>query len=109
MTPEQQQLLQQAIQLSQENNRMIRAMRRDAAWGKFWGVLKLIIIVAPMVWAWFYLQPYIQKINELYQQTQKVQNFSSENVQDWLKDFMSGGDVQAGQKSGQKTLPTNLK
>ncbi len=85
MSPEEQQLLQRAIQLSEENNRMLHAMRRDAAWAKAWGVVKIIIIVAPLVWAYYYLQPYIAKVNQLYDQTQQLQADPAKSVEDFLK------------------------
>ena len=52
------QLLDKIAQLSEENNKMLKSLRRGARWGAFFGLLKWAIIIIPIVWAYFLLQPY---------------------------------------------------
>lgn len=64
--------LEEMYALTKDNNRMLRAMRREAFIG---GILKfvwwiLIIIVIPyLVYVW-YLQPYLEQVLSVYQQAQ---------------------------------------
>jgi Sec-independent protein secretion pathway component TatC len=74
------------LALTQENNQMLHKIRRDAAWGKFWSIIKVIIFIAPFIYAYYYLSPYIEKVNSMYQSTENVKNF---DVQTYLKSLIN--------------------
>jgi flagellar biosynthesis/type III secretory pathway M-ring protein FliF/YscJ len=72
MSPEQEKLLRQTFELSQQNNRMLHAMRRNALLG---GIVKfifyiLILVVAPLWVYTTYLQPLVQNLEKTNAQTQ---------------------------------------
>lgn len=67
------QKLDEIYTLTKDNNRMLRAMRRDAFVG---GVVKFIIwvimfVVLPYI-AWLFIQPYLQGAVDSYQKVQKT-------------------------------------
>lgn len=62
-------LLKRNLVLAEENNRMLRSMRRRAFWG---GVMSLIwwaaIIGVPIVLYWLYLAPIVEQVQGTYAQ-----------------------------------------
>ncbi len=63
LEPELQSLLKRNLELTEENNRLIRSMRRMSFWG---GVLKvvwwlLILVILPFAAYYFYLAPYVEQ------------------------------------------------
>ncbi|MBI2612448.1 hypothetical protein HYW59_01380 [Candidatus Kaiserbacteria bacterium] len=64
--------LTELVRLTQENNRMLHAMRRNAFWG---GVIKfvlyaLVLVIAPLWLYATYLAPMVEQLSETYQQIQ---------------------------------------
>jgi len=62
--------LDEVYKLAKDNNRMLRAMRREAFIGGifkivFW--LLLFVVIPYLVYVW-YLQPYLDQVLSLYQQ-----------------------------------------
>ncbi len=66
MTPEERQLLIQTNRLVEENHAMLRKMRRATIWARAWHLLYWLIIVAISVGAYFYIQPYVEKLQSIY-------------------------------------------
>lgn len=66
MTPEERQLLIQTNRLVEENHAMLRKMRRAAFWGRAWHLLYWLIIIGISVGAYYYIQPYIDQLLNLY-------------------------------------------
>ena len=66
MNPEEKELLQRALKLSEDNNRILHKMQRAAKWAALWGFIKFLIIVVPLVVGFLLLQPYLEPIRELY-------------------------------------------
>ena len=64
-------MLRETYRLSQENNRMLKAMRR----GAFWGGLVRIGIYALMLLVpfWFYLTYVAPVVNQMMQTVEKIQ------------------------------------
>lgn len=65
-------LLRKNIELSEENNKMLRSIKRMTFWG---GVMKylwwiLILFVLPALVYYLYLAPYIEQAAETYAQFQ---------------------------------------
>ena len=74
MNPEDRELLKRTLQLSEENNKMLRKIRRTARWATVWGVIKFIVIVLSLVIGYLSLEPYLGSVNETFQQAQSVLN-----------------------------------
>ncbi len=62
-------LVKKTLALTQENNRILRGMRSAARWSRFLSIVWWIIILAVSWYSYvYYLQPYIQKAEEVYAQ-----------------------------------------
>lgn len=81
MTPEEQTLLLQSIKLAEENNKILRSMRRSARVSSFLGVIYWLIILASIFGVYYTLQPYIDSFLKGY-------NSMLENI-DGMKDIIS--------------------
>ncbi len=66
MDPESKQLLEKTLELEQDNNRMLRSMRRSMIWGRVMNILYWLIIIGISVGAFYFIQPYFDKIMNLY-------------------------------------------
>lgn len=65
MEPYQKELLEKLTKQAEENNKILKSLRSHARYGMFFSILKWTIIIGPIVWAYFYLQPYFGSISEL--------------------------------------------
>lgn len=75
MNPEEKDLLEKSLRLSEENNRILRNMERAARWATLWGFIKLLIIVIPLVIGYIFLQPYFGPARDLLETSQSDKNF----------------------------------
>ena len=64
MTPEERELLTQSIRLSEENNKMLRSMRRGARFASFLRIIYWLIILGSAFSAWYFLEPYINSMRQ---------------------------------------------
>jgi len=53
------QILDKLAAQSQENNKILRGLRSHARLSAFFGFIKWVIIIAPIVLAYIYFEPYI--------------------------------------------------
>jgi hypothetical protein len=60
VTPEEQELLHRVIKLSEENNRMLKGVRRHMRWSVAWGFCKFLLIAIPLVVGYFYVKDNLQ-------------------------------------------------
>lgn len=72
MTPEEKQLLEDTLRLSKENNKILRTMRRSQFWANIISYIKWIILVIITIWSWVILQPYFDKMTQMYAQVQET-------------------------------------
>ncbi|MEK7505888.1 MAG: hypothetical protein AAB597_03290 [Patescibacteria group bacterium] len=86
MTPEEKQLLEKTTKLSEENYHMLRSLQSGARWGRFWGLFKWAVIIVPLIFGYFYLQPYIDSIMSMYSQVMEQSN-QLKNIQGQLPDL----------------------
>ncbi|MDO8590901.1 MAG: hypothetical protein Q7R65_02895 [bacterium] len=68
MNPEEKILLQRAVDLSEENNNILRGIRRGNRFGLAWKVFYWIVIIALSYGAYVYLQPYVDQLMKTYNQ-----------------------------------------
>jgi len=66
MDSESRQLLQNTLALAEENNKMLHKIRGVQKRGTLWQVLKLIVIIGIALGSFYYLEPYLNKIVDLY-------------------------------------------
>ena len=66
MDPEERALLERSLKLTEENNQILRKMRRTARWAVVWGFIKVLIIIVPLVVGYIYLQPFFEQIAASY-------------------------------------------
>jgi len=88
MDPESKKLLEQTLELEQDNNKMLRSMKRSMLWGRVMNILYWLIIIGISVGAFYFIQPYFNKILSLYNSisgSQQNANSSNTSFQDFLK------------------------
>lgn len=60
----------------------VSKINRKMQWASFYGLLKLVIIIGPLIWAYFFFQPQIQEFYTTYgammQQLQGLQGMSQQ-------------------------------
>lgn len=64
MTPEEKHLLERVAKLSEENNGILRGIRRTTRLSFVWGVIKIAVFSLPFIIGYFYLEPYFGTIGE---------------------------------------------
>ena len=72
MNPEEKVLLERTLKLSEENNQILRQMRRTARWAVVWGFIKAALIIVPLILGYLYLQPFFDQILENYSSAQEL-------------------------------------
>ena len=68
MNPEEKQLLEKAVRLSEENNIILRKMRRSAMWGTTFRIFYWTIIIGLSIGAFYFLEPYAKTVAKSYTQ-----------------------------------------
>ena len=74
MDPEIKELLRRNIKLSEENNSILKKMRRSAEWSSFFRFIYWLLIIAAGIVSFYYVQPYLDKAMQLYNQVQTTAN-----------------------------------
>jgi hypothetical protein len=59
--------LNDILELTKENNRILRGMRRSMIWGQVFTFLYWLAILGVLGWSYYLVQPYIVKYLEQYQ------------------------------------------
>ena len=59
MDDDDRELLLRVAKLAEDNNRMLRRIKRSLFWGEVWGLIKIAIIVIPLIIGYLYLEPYL--------------------------------------------------
>ncbi|HXK40049.1 MAG TPA: hypothetical protein VJ837_04420 [Candidatus Paceibacterota bacterium] len=73
MTPEEQRQLREALELSRENNIILRKMWRATLWGRAVKTLYWLVIIGITIGAFYFLQPYIDTLQDVYGGVQDAQ------------------------------------
>ena len=78
MTPEERQLLNHSIKLAEENNKMLRSIRRSARVAAVLRVVYWLIIIGISFGAYYFAEPYInaaiKSYNDMKSNVQNVTN-----------------------------------
>ena len=87
-------LVKQNLALTQELNHTVRKMRRAAAWNRFFQLVWWVfVLVASWAAYYYYLEPYVGKIEQIYAQYGASSGQSqqlSQEVQNFLKTLTPG-------------------
>lgn len=59
--------LDQLLDLTKENNRILRSMHRRMLWSQVFTFMYWLVILGTIGWSYYYLQPYISKYLNTYQ------------------------------------------
>ena len=62
------------LDLTRENNRILRGMRRQMIWSQVFTYIYWLFILGAMGWSYYYFQPYLQKYWDAYQKITKTLN-----------------------------------
>jgi hypothetical protein len=91
MDPESEKLLKETFLLAKENNVMLRKIRRGQKWASFMRVIYWLIIIGISIGAWYYLQPWVDKVMNLYSQvsgsSQTVNSVNLNSLGDMLNNY----------------------
>ena len=71
MTPEERSLLERTYKIAEENNAILRGIRRANRWGIAVKVFYWVIILGVTFGAFYFLQPYIESTLDLVDQAQE--------------------------------------
>lgn len=74
MNPEEREMLERLLKISEHNNRILRVMRREVLWSRFFKVFYLIAIIAISYAIYYYLQPYLGNLDSAMQIIEKAKN-----------------------------------
>jgi hypothetical protein len=66
MTPEEKSLLERTYKLAEDNNAMLRSIRRTGRLALIMRALYWIVIIGFSVGAYYFIQPYLNQILDLY-------------------------------------------
>lgn len=86
MTPEEKILLERAVSLGEENNKILRGIRRANRLGFLWKILYWAIIIGVSYGAYVYIQPYIDILTQEYTKIKGTVN-SVQNTASQLPDL----------------------
>ena len=61
--------LQEILELSRENNEMLKGVHRRARWGMFFWILRWAIVLGIIFGAYYYVEPFVQSASDTYHRT----------------------------------------
>ena len=101
-------LLEENLRLAKENNKILKAMRRDEIMGRIFKLIFFALVIGvPIVLYYYFLQPYITEIRCMYESMQGSVNELQEirdnvpELPDWAQDLLGG--ESAAQKNATTT------
>lgn len=59
MNPEEKEIIKKTLELAQENNKMLHALRRSMFWGRIIRIIYWVIIIGAAIGVYYYITPYI--------------------------------------------------
>ncbi len=74
MDTEDKKILDKILLLAEQNNRILRKMRRDVLVGKFLHLLYWVLIIGVSVAGYYYIKPYIGNLTAILQSMDKIKS-----------------------------------
>jgi len=62
--------LQEILELTKENNKILKGLRSAQRWDRFKRTLYLLILAGLTIFGYYYMQPYIKAVSDAYIQIQ---------------------------------------
>ncbi len=87
MDPESKELLKATLELSQENNNMLRSMKRSMQMSRVMSSIYWLFIIGSAVGAYYYIQPYIDQVLDVYSGASDKVN----SINDTIEEFKNLG------------------
>lgn len=87
VTPEEKSLLERTHALAEENNEILKSIRRANRFGTIMRVLYWVVIIGLSVGAYYFIQPYVTFMSGLYGQSQSGMN-SAQDAASGLRDLL---------------------
>lgn len=69
MDPETKQMLAETLELSRENNKMLRSLRNSQRWASIMRVLYWVAIIGISIGAFYFVEPYLKNLLNIYTKT----------------------------------------
>ncbi|MFA5933639.1 MAG: hypothetical protein WC795_00215 [Candidatus Paceibacterota bacterium] len=66
MDPELKSMIKENLELTQENNKILKKVRKAQVWAQISRVLYWLVIIGASVGAYYYIQPYLSKLIGIY-------------------------------------------
>ncbi len=66
MSPEEKELLNRAVELGEDNNKILHSMRRSQRIASFMRVVYWVFIIGSAVGAYYFIEPYVDGIVDAY-------------------------------------------
>ncbi|MFA6445853.1 MAG: hypothetical protein WCW14_01205, partial [Candidatus Paceibacterota bacterium] len=66
VTPEERSMLEEAVELSRDNNKMLRSIRSASRWARAWRIFYWTVIVVVTLGSYYYIQPYLTQLQNVY-------------------------------------------
>jgi hypothetical protein len=87
-------LLQKSLELNEEILKLTKKNNRILKWQHFFGILKLILILIPLILGIIYLPPFLEKIISSYQEvlgfTDSANSLNLDSFKNVPKDILDG-------------------
>ena len=83
-------LLRKNLEVSERTLQLVQKMHRAVLWGRFFTLLKWVIIIGGVAWGYLAIQPFLQQLLGLGQQVSGLQKSlpSAGNLDGILKSFL---------------------
>ena len=85
MSPEERELLEKSVSLAEDNNKMLRSMRRSQRWTSIMRAIYWIIIIGSAFGAYYFIQPYIDQLMNVYGGAKSDLNSLNQMIQNLKK------------------------
>lgn len=66
MSPEEKELLNKSVELGEENNKILRSLRRSARISRVISLIYWVFIIGSAVSAYYFIQPYVDEMIKVY-------------------------------------------
>jgi len=66
---DQEKQLQEILELSRENNHLLKGVHRRARWGMFFWILRWALVLGILFGAYYYIEPFVQSASDTYNRT----------------------------------------
>lgn len=85
MQPDERELLEKTLSLEQENNSLLKSIKRSMRLASIMSIFYWVFIIGSAVGAYYFIQPYIDGITGAYVGTKDTVNTNIDNILNILK------------------------